>query len=146
VNFRQALIIATAVAIGISGCGQEGAPATSGSVITGPADEVLLVNPDSGRENFEMEALFEGTLELSAEKCVIGEDERGREVMLVFPADATFGHGEEPTVEVEGRSLAIGGPVSLGGGALSDEHLDRLTEVAPPGCFRDNTFYVQTIG
>jgi hypothetical protein len=139
-------MIVAAVAVGISGCGQEGEPASSSPVITGPADETLLVNPDSGRENFEMEALFEGTLELSAENCVIGEDERGREVMLVFPADATFGHGEVLTVEVEGRTLAIGSPVSLGGGALSDEHLERLSKVAPQGCLRDRTFYVQTIG
>ena len=143
----QVLAAGAVLSILLSGCGDEGVPTSFGAVQTGPGDEVLLVNPDSGRENFEMEAGFKGTLELSAEDCVIGKDSSGREVMLVFPADAEFGHGRELlTVEVEGRSLAIGGPVFFGGGTLRQEQLDRLSESAPEGCLRSENFYVQTIG
>lgn len=108
---------------------------------------MLLINPDSGVENFEMEAGFEGTLLLSDENCVIGRTVEGRDMALVFPAGTSLQGGNPLTVEVEGRSIEVGIPLSvtLGGGVISQGQLGKLLEKAPEQCRREETFYVQTV-
>ncbi|MCW2131911.1 hypothetical protein [Arthrobacter sp. VKM Ac-2550] len=142
---REVLLALTVV---LTGCGDPSGQAVQNTaVITGPEEEMLLVNPDSGVENFEMEAGFDGTLLLSDENCVIGRTVEGRDMALVFPAGTSFQGGNPLTVEVEGRSIEVGIPMSatLGGGVISQGQLGKLLEEAPEQCRREETFYVQTV-
>lgn len=104
-----------------------------------------MVNPESGSENYEMEAGFEGTLVLSEDKCVAGKTNDGLEFGLIFPAGTRFGDGEPLTVEVEGRTFEIGSPALLGGGVLSLEESTKLIGDLQEGCARDEMFYVQIV-
>jgi len=142
----MALVTLTAL---LSGCGSPsgGAAAPGESISAGPNGEMLLVNPNSARENFEMEAGFEGAIVLNDEGCIIGRDIDGKEMTLIFPADTRFAKGDPLTVELEGHPIQVGVPmpVTLGGGVLSGGQLSNLVEGAPEQCRREETFYVQTV-
>jgi hypothetical protein len=144
-----ALLALVALTLVMSGCGSPsgGASATGESISTGPNGEMLLVNPNSARENSEMEAGFEGALVLNNENCIIGRGIDGQEMALVFPADTRFAKGDPLAVTVEGHRIEVGVPmhVTLGGGVLSGGQLGELLERAPEQCRREETFYVQTV-
>jgi hypothetical protein len=136
-------LVALLLAAALAGCGNPAA--REPSAFTGPNGVVLLANPNSGAENFEMEAGFDGRLALSA-GCVIGRLD-DKEVALIFPAGTRFA-GEDPlTVQVEGNDIEVGTQmnVSLGGGFLSGGQLESILEDAPVQCQREETLYVQTV-
>lgn len=139
----RALAPALYVAVLLSGCG--GASGTT-AMPTGPDGEILLVNADSASENYAMEALFEGALVLNKGSCITGRTTEGRELALIFPADAGFAETEPLTVVVHGHLLEVGAPVALGGGGiLSGGRLERIVQDAPAQCRHDETFYVQSV-
>ncbi|GAB3521748.1 hypothetical protein GCM10027402_12370 [Arthrobacter monumenti] len=129
-----------------AGCGnQQGDAVFDGPISTGPNGEILLINPDSGSDNFEMEAAFEGTLALGDGNCIIGRTTQGQESTLVFPADTRLPGNGSMTLKVDGRSIEIVAPVTFGGGFLTGAHLEILLTNAPKECRRAETFYVQNI-
>jgi hypothetical protein len=141
---RVALAGVFVLATLIAACG--GSPGSgSSNTVTGPNGEILLVNTDSGSENYEMEAGLEGTLVLSGDKCITGKTNDGLDLGLIFPAGTRFGDGEPLTVAVEGRTFEIGSPVSLGGGVLSLKESKELIGDLPEGCLQGEMFYVQTV-
>lgn len=143
---RVLLLVILASSAMTSGCvGPTGGTAFGVNLSTGPNGEILLVNPDSASEDFEMEAAFEGTLALSGGNCIIGKTAQGQESIMVFPAKTRFTGDAPLTLEVDGRPIEVDTPVTFGGGFLSGGQLEKLLEDVPEECRRAETFYVQTV-
>ena len=141
---RTAVMAISLLAVLLAGCGNSAGSGASGNIVTGPNGEILLLNPRSTGENYEMEAAFEGTLVVGEDDCIIGRTSDGRDFGLLFPAGARFETGDPPAVEVEGHSLRVGDLVSFGGGSLSRSDIGKLLGGASDQCLREETFYVQT--
>lgn len=132
---RAALVLGAVVLLGACGGGEapSGPPTTGGEGAWGP----LAVIPPAEASG---EALIEGTLRVTPE-CVL-LDERGEDVLLIWPADRTRWNAPSRTISFttgEGRTVTLsdGDPVAFGGGGSGVEEGGR-----PPAEFLAATEWV----
>ncbi|MBG6192074.1 hypothetical protein IWX64_003043 [Arthrobacter sp. CAN_A212] len=129
-----------AVAVALSACTSPDDPSNEAQ----PDDLQLLVSNEERDGSFGPQALFEGTLVVSEEDCVLAEGTDGTTYNIEFPVGAAQDPEDASIIKLEIADLVIGEDVALGGGYSAAGNNDAALATMPESCRQPETFHLYT--